>query len=122
MKMAVLAGCVPVIIQDGVKVEWEEQLPLEDYAIRVPMWLVHKLPQILEHYEASGRLARMQAALRCAWRLHWWRRPHGRLFELVMCELKQRVAGVSGRIHVDWDACTLTCGGEAASLAEPHGV
>jgi len=26
MKTAVTRGCIPVIIQDGIKVEWEEQV------------------------------------------------------------------------------------------------
>ncbi len=91
MKAAVTRGCIPVIIQvrvfsgtemliwvivslfsqDGIKVEFEEQLPLKDYAIRVPTWLAHKLPDILEQYIASGRVQRMQKVLDCAWRLHW---------------------------------------------------
>ena len=29
--------------KDGILVEFEEQLPLKDYAIRVPMWMVHKV-------------------------------------------------------------------------------
>ena len=64
--------CVHVApLQDGIKVEWEEQLPLEDYAIRIPMWLAHKTPDILDHFIKSGRVARMQKVLDCAWRLHW---------------------------------------------------
>eukprot|EP00195_Chlamydomonas_chlamydogama_P016049 CAMPEP_0202890418 /NCGR_PEP_ID=MMETSP1392-20130828/826_1 /ASSEMBLY_ACC=CAM_ASM_000868 /TAXON_ID=225041 /ORGANISM="Chlamydomonas chlamydogama, Strain SAG 11-48b" /LENGTH=419 /DNA_ID=CAMNT_0049573979 /DNA_START=39 /DNA_END=1298 /DNA_ORIENTATION=+ len=108
-KVAVTRGCIPVILQDGMKVEWEEQLPMKDYAIRVPTWLSHKLPDILQAYVDTGRVARMQKVLDCAWRLHWWRRPHGRAFELTMCELKRRVLGAA-KIHVDWDACTLDCG------------
>ncbi len=57
--------------QDGIRVEFEEQLPLKDYAIRVPTWLVHKLPQILEALIETGRVKKMQKVLECAWRLHW---------------------------------------------------
>ena len=71
MKAAVTRGCIPVIIQDGIKAEWEEQLPLKDYAIRVPTWLVHKLPDILDAFIQSGRVVKMQKVLECAWRLHW---------------------------------------------------
>ena len=28
--------------QDGILVEFEEQLPMKEYAIRVPLWMVHK--------------------------------------------------------------------------------
>ncbi|KAG1657850.1 hypothetical protein FOA52_002029 [Chlamydomonas sp. UWO 241] len=111
MKVAVTRGCIPVILQDGIRVEWEEQLPLHDYALRVPSWMVHKLPQILTHVIHSGRAARMQRVLDCAWRLHWWRRPHGRAFEMVMCELKRRALGAApGHVGVDWDKCELRCG------------
>ena len=34
--------------QDGIRVEWEEQLPLQKYALRIPMWLLNRLPEILE--------------------------------------------------------------------------
>ena len=30
MKTAVTRGCIPVIIQDGIKVEWEEQVRVEN--------------------------------------------------------------------------------------------
>ncbi len=58
-------------LQDGIKVEFEEQLPMKDYAIRVPTWLAHKLPEILDLYITSGRVEKMQKVLDCAWRLHW---------------------------------------------------
>lgn len=31
-------GCIPLIVQDGIVVEWEEQLPLKEYALRLPLW------------------------------------------------------------------------------------
>lgn len=40
--------CMPTHLQDGIMVEWEEQLPLKEYAIRVPLWMTHKLPDILQ--------------------------------------------------------------------------
>ena len=109
MKAAVTRGCIPVIVQDGIRVEWEEQLPLKDYAIRLPLWLVHKLPDILDYFIKSGKVEKMQKALQCAWRLHWWRMPHGRAFQVVMCELKKRTLKAQ-KINVDWEACTLECG------------
>ncbi len=51
--------------------EFEEQLPLKEYAIRVPLWMVHKMPQILDVFISSGKAAEMQKALECTWRLHW---------------------------------------------------
>ena len=81
---------------------------MNEYAIRVPMRFVHRLPEFLEEYEKSGRLAHAQKAMRCAWRLHMWQRPHGRGLELVMCELKARL--MKKKVRLDTEACRLYCG------------
>eukprot|EP00955_Chlamydomonas_euryale_P024861 261976-Chlamydomonas_euryale.AAC.3 len=40
-----------------------------------------------------------------------WRRPHGRAFEVVVCELKRRLLGAAaGRMRMDWEACAMYCG------------
>lgn len=83
---------------------------MKDYAIRIPIWMAHKMDEILKLFIRTGRTKRMQKVLECAWRLHWWRRPHGRAFEMLMCELKRRMLGEKGRVRVDWDACTVWCG------------
>lgn len=36
------------------QVEWEEQLPLFDYAIRLPFYMIHKLPEVLERVVSTG--------------------------------------------------------------------
>ena len=38
---------MPGVIQDGVKVFWEDQLPMFHYALRVPMHMMHRLPQLV---------------------------------------------------------------------------
>lgn len=118
MKNAVTRGCIPLIIQDGILVEWEEVLPLKEYAVRVPMWMVHKTPDILNAFINTGRVAKMQKALECTWKLHWWRRTasrpgseQGRAFEILMCVLKQRlILGSSQMIPVNLDECSIECG------------
>jgi hypothetical protein len=50
--------------------------------------------------------------MHCVWRLHMWQRPHGRGFELTMCELKARLLG--GKVRLDTDSCRLYCGDETA--------
>mmetsp|Transcript_18497 Transcript_18497/g.46865 ORF Transcript_18497/g.46865 Transcript_18497/m.46865 type:complete len:126 (-) Transcript_18497:797-1174(-) len=112
MKSAVAHGCVPVVIQDGIRVEWEEQLPMQRYAVRLPSYAMHKMHHILDAYVDTGRWAQMQRAMQCVWRFHWWRHPAGRAFELVMCELRKRLVG--GKIHLDTDSCTIHCGGDGA--------
>jgi hypothetical protein len=41
-------------------VEWEETLDLSAYALRLRPSYLHRLPELLEAFEASGRLARAQ--------------------------------------------------------------
>jgi hypothetical protein len=48
-------------------------------------------------------------AMQCAWRLHFWRRPHGRALELLLCELYARKHG--HKVRLDVDTCELICGG-----------
>lgn len=92
----------------------------QEYAIRVPLFLTHKLDKILKAFVKSGRAAKMQKNLECAWRLHWWTRPHGRAFELTMCELKRRLLGGS-RVNVDFEKCAIECGdGEWINLKEAY--
>ncbi len=33
---AITRGCIPVIIMDGIKVDWEDELPMQEFAIRMP--------------------------------------------------------------------------------------
>jgi len=108
MKAAVLNGCIPVVIQPQVKVEWEEQLPLHDYALRLPFYMIHKLPEVLQRIVSTGRGEQMQRAMACAWRFHHWEYPTGRAFDLVMCELKARL--LKARPRLNTTTCTLDCG------------
>lgn len=80
----------------------------QDYAIRVPMFMMHKLPDFLHAFNNTGRVAKMQKAMECTWRLHWWRRDEGRAFEVVMCELKRRLLGKP--MKLDTEKCELYCG------------
>ena len=58
-------------MKDGIRVEWEEQLPLQKYALRIQLWLLNRLPEILELLVRNGEAAKMQKAMECTWRLHW---------------------------------------------------
>jgi hypothetical protein len=50
-----------------------------------------------------------------------WQRPHGRGFELAMCELKARLVGQ--RVRLDTQACRLQCGdGVAVDFAGENTV
>lgn len=58
--------------------EWEDELPMELFSVRLPFMHLHRLPEILHRFKRTGRVPRMQKALECVWRLYWWTRPHGR--------------------------------------------
>ncbi|KAG1663879.1 hypothetical protein FOA52_014692 [Chlamydomonas sp. UWO 241] len=110
-KVTLTHGCLPMLISDGVRAEFEEQIDMRHYAVRLPLSAGYRAPQLIRKWLADGTVAKMQANLECAWRLHWWRHPHGRAFEVTMCELRRRKAGVArgAKMHVDFKACTLTC-------------
>jgi hypothetical protein len=40
--VALVRGCIPVAMMDGVKTEFEDELPLKDYAIRIPMFMAFR--------------------------------------------------------------------------------
>jgi hypothetical protein len=60
-------GCIPVIVQDGVHMPFEEVLPYDNFAVRVSEKELERLPTILAELAAdTKRLARMQDELACA--------------------------------------------------------
>ena len=48
LKLAIRLGCIPLVIQDGVVLPFEEVLPYQDFAIRLPQHMTYRLPQILD--------------------------------------------------------------------------
>lgn len=48
------------VCRDGVKSEFEEQLPLKEYAIRMPLYMAYRAPEILKLFVDSGRVKEMQ--------------------------------------------------------------
>ena len=66
MEDAVLHGCIPVILQDGVHTPWESVLDTSTFALRIPRDRMHMLLQTLRAVPAA-RIRRMRAALRRAW-------------------------------------------------------
>ncbi|KAG1673217.1 hypothetical protein FOA52_013097 [Chlamydomonas sp. UWO 241] len=115
-KLAATRGCVPVIMQDGVLSEFEEQLPLQEYSVRIPLHMTYQLNRVLQYLEDKGRHAELQKNLECAWRLHWWRPPHGRALDVVMCELRRRSLLAQGdrsplktKMAINFETCTLRC-------------
>jgi len=66
MEDAVLHGCIPVILQDGVHAPWETHLDWRRYALRLPRAQMPELLHLLRAISPSRR-QRMQAALADVW-------------------------------------------------------
>ncbi|KAK3266060.1 hypothetical protein CYMTET_25293 [Cymbomonas tetramitiformis] len=79
MTQAVLHGCVPVIIQDGILQPWEEILPYQNFTVRVSESDIPKLPELLEAIHPA-RLAQMQDELACAAPHFLWSSVFGSIF------------------------------------------
>jgi len=89
MEDAVLHGCVPVILQDGIHTPWEGTLETAAYALRVPRAQMGSLLETLRAV-SPARLAAMQAALARVW-------PRFAYLGLVVREhTRPRAAGVGG--------------------------
>uniref|UniRef100_A0A7R9Z3L3 Exostosin GT47 domain-containing protein n=1 Tax=Chlamydomonas euryale TaxID=1486919 RepID=A0A7R9Z3L3_9CHLO len=107
-KGSIVGGCIPVIIQDGIKVEWEDDLPMEEFSVRLPSAWIYRLPETLEALVASGRAETMQSHLRCVWPLFWWKPPLGRALRMTACVLAARASGLQ-QPKLDLGACTVQC-------------
>ena len=68
---AVLHGCIPVIVIDGVVGPWGHQLRWRAFSVRVREADVARLPEILLAIPPA-RVARMQRALAGVWRRFAW--------------------------------------------------
>ena len=111
-KTSITRGCIPVIIQDGIKVEYEDELPFHLFAVRLPSAWVHRLPELLEMMlRQPGWKAQARRAMKCVWPLFWWSAPWGRAFDMAMCMLRARMFGWA-RPLLDLHACTLQCAPE----------
>lgn len=66
MEDAVLHGCIPVVLQDGVHIPYQTSLPSDTFSIRLTR---QQMPQIVEILRAvpSETIGRMQATLREVW-------------------------------------------------------
>ena len=104
--LAVIMGCVPVLVGDDVEEPWADQVDWGNFSVRVREAHVPQLLQIVEAIPPT-ELARMQAGLACAWRFFSWSTLWGALgdedgssdaFELLMHTLRERAAyGVQRR-------------------------
>ena len=62
----VMAGCIPVVVQDEALVPWEDTLDLASFGLRVPRSELPRLPQILRAIP-EARVRRLQRGLARVW-------------------------------------------------------
>ena len=87
MEDAVLHGCIPVILQDGIETPWEGVLDARAYSLRVKR---DDMPRLLDILRAvpPAEVARMQAALRRVW-------PRFSYLSVATRELRRRASRAS---------------------------
>ncbi|KAI3432296.1 hypothetical protein D9Q98_003856 [Chlorella vulgaris] len=88
---AVLHGCIPVIIQDGIELTWHSLLDLPSYSMRIAQKDMQKIPEILAAV-SEEQVARMQANLALVWRRHIWTgyRPYGQQVRQLLEERRNK--------------------------------
>ena len=67
----VLVGCVPIVIQDGVEMAFEDVLPWHRFALRLTFSDIPILPQLLARIPAA-HVARLRRGLGCVWPRMLW--------------------------------------------------
>lgn len=84
---AIIHGCIPVMVHDGVEPSWSSLLDTESYSVRVLQKDMPRIPEILKAIPQSD-IDRMRANIARVWRRHIWTgyRPYG---EVVRGFLKQ---------------------------------
>ncbi|KAG2492559.1 hypothetical protein HYH03_009221 [Edaphochlamys debaryana] len=94
---AVHTGCIPLIIQDGVHQPFEDEMPYEDFAVRLPMRDLPRVVEVLRSY-GEDRLAAMRLTLAGYYRAFIWHREHGgRAYEWTLEGLKKRAYALAAR-------------------------
>eukprot|EP00898_Chlorokybus_atmophyticus_P006219 jgi/Chlat1/6599/Chrsp46S06103 len=89
LTLAIVNGCIPVIIQDHTRQAFEGYLPFRKFSIRVAKQDMAKLPEILDAV-GTRQIERMQRWLESVWRYFIWQEP-GVAFDATLHELARRV-------------------------------
>ncbi|BDA41514.1 probable glucuronosyltransferase [Coccomyxa sp. Obi] len=110
LKLALMHGCIPVIITDHVQMPYEDVLPYPDFAVHIREHALFRLPEVLDAIiKTEGQVRRMQINVSCVWRYFTWRDPQARALDALICSLRRKMTG--GRLipSMDWSTCTLHC-------------
>ncbi|KAK9789922.1 hypothetical protein WJX73_004978 [Symbiochloris irregularis] len=111
LKLAIKLACIPLVVHDNVQVPFQDILPYQDFAIRIPPHMIYRLPEILQTVLADHqRVADMRSRLACAQTFFSWDASTGQAVHALACSLLKKVHGADAVVPVlDWQQCTLQC-------------
>ena len=112
---AAAAGCVPLLMQDGVSQFYEDILPWDKFSLRLnnSLGAISTLPKMLAAVP-DETVSALRRTLYCAWPRLLWLRESTPLpsaerllkfdaFEMLMWTLRKRLRGESWTRPPDWD-------------------
>jgi hypothetical protein len=88
--LAVLYGCIPVILQDNITMPFEEELPYEHFALRLAVQDAPNLVELLGEV-TDDELTKLQEGLACVWRRFLWSSVHGPYAGESAAEVRRRL-------------------------------
>eukprot|EP00884_Botryococcus_braunii_P022910 jgi/Botrbrau1/9302/Bobra.0111s0026.1 len=112
LKLALLEGCIPIIVSDTVQMDFGDVLPLHDFCFIVPPHYLYSLRDMLATMvkDFSHKVREYRERGPCARRYLSWNKETGRAGEALVCALRRRLLGLHHwRPFMDWAACTLNC-------------
>eukprot|EP00884_Botryococcus_braunii_P001005 jgi/Botrbrau1/10905/Bobra.0025s0078.1 len=112
LKMALLCGCIPLLLSDDVLAENADVIDASEFSVRLPERYLFRLDETVSHLQKryADKVGEMQRKIACVWRYWVWTEPYGRAGEAFLCSLRRKLAGHHNlRPHMDWDTCTLRC-------------
>uniref|UniRef100_A0A383VC23 Exostosin GT47 domain-containing protein n=1 Tax=Tetradesmus obliquus TaxID=3088 RepID=A0A383VC23_TETOB len=99
LSQAVAAGCVPVIVQDGVHQPFEDQLPYNAFSVRLPR---ARLPHIVQLLSAipEEQYIKLRQGLAQNWRAFvWLPKFGGQAYNYTIKSLRRRATDLQAGLY-----------------------
>lgn len=94
---AMVTGCIPVIIQEGIHQPGDDVLAYDEFALRLNLEDIDNLPAILNGYSPE-EVAQLQRGVYRNYRNFVWG-PKGRAYDLTIRSLKKKLYNIQARFH-----------------------
>lgn len=92
---AMLCGCIPVVVQDGILQPGDDVLPYHDFAVRIPEEKVDEIEEILRAIPPK-EIRRLQRGVKKYARFFLWEPPDGLAYQLVLQSLRRQLHLIQG--------------------------